>query len=172
MKTIELTRGMVALVDDDDFTRFGHLSWYAQPGWRSTFYAARRLPRKEGGTMIWLHKEIMNATPNDFVDHRSGNTLDNQKFNLRVCTNAENGRNRVRPNKNNTSGFKGVYWHKGAKKWMAQIKVAWKSKYLGLFDSEESAARAHNAAAIKFHGEFASLNTIRNEHPQLALGDA
>lgn len=157
-RKIPLTRGLFTTVDEEDFARFGSLKWYAQRAYGGTFYAARRQPRKDGGRMIWLHKEISGAKATQRADHVFGNTLDNRRFNLRVCTNAENGRNRVRPNSNNTSNFKGVFWHQRAKKWMAQIKVNAKAFYLGLFKSAESAAKAYDEAAIRFHGKFASLN--------------
>ncbi len=154
---IPLSRGMHAIVDADDFLKFGHLKWYAQRGWGGTFYAARR---DASNQMVWLHKEIMGAKSADYVDHRAGNTLDDRKSNLRICTNAQNGQNRVRANKNNTSGYKGVFWHKRAAKWMAQITVERKTKYLGLFQTIQAAAEAYNNAAMRLHGQFASLNSI------------
>lgn len=52
-------------------------------------------------------------------------------------------------------GSRGVFWHKGAGKWMAQIAANKKVKYLGLYPSKEEARRAYLVAAGQYHGEFA-----------------
>ena len=76
---------------------------------------------------------------------------------MRLATHAENNRNRGRQN-NNTSGYRGVYWSKGAEKWQVGIKVNGKVIHLGLFLDPEAAARAYDDAARKYHGEFARTN--------------
>lgn len=91
------------------------------------------------------------------VDHIDGNPSNNAITNLRVCSHAENQRN-MKKHKDNTSGFKGVYWNKNAEKWMAQICVDGKLKYLGLFQNTKEAANAYDAAAKILHGDFARLN--------------
>ena len=96
---------------------------------------------------------------NHQIDHHDGNTLNNLEDNLRICTfaqNSHNGKIRI----NNTSGWKGVYWHKNTKKWMALIIVNYKPIFLGYFDIKEDAAKAYNNAATKYFGEFARLNII------------
>lgn len=109
---------------------------------------------------IYLHRLLTGAHEGKVVDHINGNSLDNRKVNLRECLHKENIRNRRGKNKNNTSGFKGVFWMKHAKLWRAQIKVDKKIIYLGYFKDKVKAAIAYNAAAIKFHGAFASLNEV------------
>ena len=91
------------------------------------------------------------------VDHINGNPLDNRKSNLRICTNAENQRNRG-VNKNNTSGYKGVCWAKQNKKWKARIKHNGKLIHLGYYKDKEEAARAYDKKAKELHGEYAYLN--------------
>jgi len=72
----------------------------------------------------------------------------------RICSTAENGRNRGRQ-ANNTSGYKGVTWRKDDNCWQAQIQINGKKIYLGRFDNPELAAEAYRQAAKKYHGEFA-----------------
>jgi len=91
------------------------------------------------------------------VDHINGNPLDNRKSNLRICTHAENSNN-TGPRKNNTSGYKGVYWAKRNKRWLAQITHNGKQVYIGHYKDKEEAARAYDAKAKEFQGEFAYLN--------------
>lgn len=84
------------------------------------------------------------------VDHIDRDPKNNAWSNLRACcrrTNLGNTRN-----KNNTSGFKGVCFHKRSGKWLAQIKRNKKTKYLGLHDTPEAAAQAYALAAEKHFG--------------------
>lgn len=104
-----------------------------------------------------LHRLIVNARPNDFVDHRDMNKLNIRKQNLRVCTQAENNRN-VEKRNYNRSGYKGVY--KKRNRWGSRIGINNGTISLGYFDTPEEAAIAYNEAALKYHGEFARLNTI------------
>lgn len=101
----------------------------------------------------------MNALPGSEIDHVNGNGLDNRRVNLRFASRSENCSN-CRPSRNNRSGYKGVHWHKGAKKWRSQIKTNGKRIHLGYFENKNDAARAYNEAAIRLHGSFARLNTI------------
>jgi hypothetical protein len=95
------------------------------------------------------------------IDHKFGDTLDNRKQSLRLCTNDENRKN-SKLNKNNTSGYKGVIWYKPYKKWRAEITIFYISKHLGYFKNKICAACAYNNAASKYFGEFARLNEVNN----------
>jgi hypothetical protein len=106
-----------------------------------------------------MHRFILNAKKEYVIDHIDGDALNNQKKNLRICTHAENMRNSQIPI-NNTSGYKGVSYNKRYKKWEAHISFNNKLLNLGSFNDPVDAARAYNAAALKYHGEFAKLNKI------------
>ena len=153
LKKIPLTQGQVALVDDEDFDRFGHLKWYA--AWcesTQSFYVQREEDRKT----IRLHRAIMGVTdPRVRVDHRNHDTLDcRRQTNLRICTQAQNLANRSGLDANNTSGHRGVSWHKRIKKWAAHIRANGKLIHLGYFSDKAIAARVYAAANRQHFGEF------------------
>ncbi len=156
MKTISLSRGAVAIVDDADFERLSCMSWYLS----SEGYAVRS--SKELGTVVRMHREILGVDCPPQVDHRNGVRLDNRRTNLRACTKSQNNMN-ARKRERTTSRFKGVYWLTANGRWRAKITLDGRSKHLGLFDEEVAAAAAYNAAATQHFGEFARLNTIPQE---------
>lgn len=161
-KQIELSQGKVAIVDDADFERINAHKWYASKDFRTgRFYALRHVPISKGiRTMISMHHEVMNAPKGTEVDHiHSDDTLDNRRSNLRICTTAQNQQNRGK-SKNNTSGYKGVCWHRRHQKWQADIAYNGTNVFLGRFNDPKDAARAYNKAALRYHGEFARLNEI------------
>ena len=119
---------------------------------------------------IGLHRLIM-GLPDCHVDHKDHNGLNNRRSNLRLANNQQNQAN-SRLSKKNTTGYRGVRYaprkgylginkSKGRKAWQAQIKINYKSKYLGSFSTKEEAALAYDAAALSAFGEFASLNFPR-----------
>lgn len=114
---------------------------------------------RRGDLHVYLHRLIAGARKGEVVDHINGNSLDNRKANLRICTKAENSRNR-KLGPTNKSGFKGVSWEAHTGKWRAKIGTDHKQITIGRFDTKEDAARAYNEAAIKYHGPFARLNQI------------
>lgn len=157
MKTIPLSRGLVALVDDEDYDaviRMG--SWCATPSAR-TFYALRNARRPDGGpTTLRMHRFL---TGWQMVDHINGDGLDNRRSNLREATSAQNNAN-AQMNYNNTAGYKGVSRVKRSPNWRACIRISGKTRHLGMFPTAEDAARAYDAAARIVHGEFARLNFL------------
>ena len=94
------------------------------------------------------------------IDHIDRNKSNNIWINLRECTASENKANSTKQS-NNTSGYKGVYWHKRANKFRAQIQFQKKLIHIGLFDTAEEAAAAYNTKAIELNGEFAGINIIK-----------
>lgn len=101
--------------------------------------------------LAWLY--MTGEWPKEHIDHINGMRNDNKFSNLRCASNAENMHN-IGKYVTNTSGFKGVSWHKAAKKWCAQIKIDGKRIYLGLFESADLASKAYRDFAKNVHGEF------------------
>jgi hypothetical protein len=105
-----------------------------------------------------MHRAIMAPADGLCIDHRNHIGLDNRRSNLRKATKAQNNRNRKKKIGSGVSIYKGVAWHKYRKKWYAAIYADGRKIFLGYFDDETKAAKAYDVAAIKYHGEFASLN--------------
>ncbi len=156
MKRIPLSKGMFALVDDEDYERLAKYYWCARKG-RNTFYADRSVKLNGKWTTISMHREIFGLPKNKQIDHADHNGLNNQKYNLRICTPAQNQQNRL-PYKGFSSRYKGVGWAKDDKKWRSYIYPNYKFVSLGYFDSEIEAANAYDAKAKELFGEFARLN--------------
>ena len=161
MKTIPLTQGHVALVDDEDYEMLSRYKWRVRKYSHSDImYAYRNFPvavRKRGSVM--MHRAITNAPKGMEVDHADGNALNNCRANLRVCTKHENQRNQ-RPQGGRSSALKGVSWHKRDKAWYANISINDKQTYLGKFLSEREAGMAYDRAAIAAYGEYARTNGL------------
>lgn len=102
----------------------------------------------------FLHRVVAQALPTDFVDHINGDALDNRRENLRLCTHAENMRNRRR-HKNNATGFKGVYPYRGG--YRAQVRANGKKYQRGSFATPEEASAAYAEMATDLHGSFARV---------------
>ena len=91
------------------------------------------------------------------MDHKDRNSLNNHISNLRWCTKEENQHNRSK-NKNGTSMYKGVSFHKPLNKWRAYIKHNVQRIHLGYFNDEADAGRAYDRKANELFREFANLN--------------
>ena len=87
MKTLNLTKGMVAMVDDKDFSKLNQWKWSALKS-KYTHYAVR------GKGKIYMHREVLGAPKGKVVDHLNGNGLDNTRKNIRVVTQSDNLLNR------------------------------------------------------------------------------
>lgn len=159
MKKIQLTQLQVAFVDDSDYEWLvGMGSWFAHfhPSYAGggRFMADRKAKRADGKrTNIYMHRAIMDAQPGEYVDHVDGNPLNNQRDNLRPSTKSQNAMNTGRRSQN-TSGLRGVSWHKAKQKWRARIQVECKAIHLGYFDSLEEASTCHEAAREKHFGQY------------------
>lgn len=153
MKTIVLTNSdMLVWVDDEDHEYLSQFTWSATRGG----HAQARIKGKK----VLMHRVIMNAIDTEEIDHEDLDKKNNQKYNLRRCTKSQNKANTDKPT-NNTSGYKGVCWHRRMKKWQAGIKFNQKNIHLGYFDDPRDAALAYNDAAISLFGKFARPNVVR-----------
>jgi hypothetical protein len=155
-KEIQLTQGIVTIVDDADFEYLNQFKWYLLKS-NSNYYAIRT--KRPENKLIQLHRIVIQAKQGEIVDHINGNKLDNRKCNLRICTKSQNCQNR-KISKLNKSGFNGVSWNIRNKKWVAQIACNNQKIHIGFFNEPIEAAKAFNEAALKYHGEFAHLNKI------------
>ncbi|QDV72476.1 HNH endonuclease [Botrimarina mediterranea] len=155
MREIPLTQGKFALVDDEDYDRLvSRGSWFFQ----AEGYAVRNERRPGGGQqMVKMHRLIMNAPDGFDVDHINNDKLDNRRVNLRLCSRAQNCRNRG-PQANNPSGLKGVFFDRQHRRWTAQIRFDQRRYFLGRFTNPFDAAAAYDRAAKQHFGEFAWLN--------------
>lgn len=152
MKTIPLTQGKVALVDDEDFDYLSQFKWHLKRSSKKArvVYAVAHEPNTtRNSTKLRMHRLLLPGAKE--VDHINGDGLDNRRHNLRAATKHQNMRNMQR-HRDNESGFKGVSRHQ--KRWCARIH----NKFLGTFPSPIEAARAHDEAASARFGEFARLN--------------
>ncbi len=160
---IKLTKGYFATIDDADAHLVVGYSWQASVH-AGHVYARRASSQRH--RHILMHRVILGLTDDSKIeaDHIDGNGLNNKRANLRRSSRKQNARNR-KVQQNNTSGFKGVSFHRGAQKWRAQIKVDGKDRYLGVFSTAEAAAEAYDDAAVLRYGEFAKTNKkVRQPH--------
>jgi len=156
-KSIPLTQGHSALVDDADWPAASRYKWHLRRGNRGILYASRNVTVREagrkGGAQM-LHQLILGTK---LVDHRDGDGLNNVRSNLRrttKCFNAANSRKRVDAL---TSRFKGVSFDRERGSWKMQVKCGQK-RIIKRFASELDAANAYDRAAVELFGEHARVN--------------
>lgn len=113
---------------------------------RNGIYFQKRL---SGNNLIELHRFIMKPKKGEYVDHINGNTLDNRRENLRICTNSANLRN-GRKRTNNTSGHTGIWLDKRSGKWVAEIKVKYKKINLGRSENFNNAVKLREDAEKRY----------------------
>jgi hypothetical protein len=151
---IPLTHGQVAVVDAASYDVVRDSLWWAVLNVDTrSWYAIGQFNHRGTG----MSRELLGNPVGLDVDHIDHDTLNNRMANLRAATTSGNMANR-RPNRNTTSRFKGVAWKKQNRQWVAQIAVQKRKLHIGLFRTEEEAARAYDAAARLHFGEFAFTN--------------
>jgi hypothetical protein len=176
MREIEATQGYVVKVDDEDYEWLSEHNWHVfkqcatKNGLRTHVYVRTHLSMTGDDGYAWkreemMHRMILGAKRDEFVDHINCDTLDNRRKNLRVCTRSENSKNarkmKTGPGVSCTSKYKGVHLGNncGTKNpWRANITNDGKRITIGGFATEMSAAIAYDEAARKYHGKFAHTN--------------
>lgn len=151
-KRINLSSGKFALVDNEDYWFLRRFKWYFDGNYA---YMQR------SGKNIAMHRLITMVSDGFVIDHKNRDKLDNRKDNLRICSHRDNNRNCM-TKKTGYFLYKGVGQSTGSKRFYARIRVDKKPLYLGSYPTQEDAAMAYDAAAVKYFGEFAKLNF---EHP-------
>ena len=155
MKQIELTQGLFALVNEEDFEYLNKEKWCAMNLKKADkIYAVRRHKNK----IVYMHRVILNPEKGMVIDHIDRNGLNNTRDNIRACTPSQNQANRRVWIKKTSSRFLGVIKHQNG--WLSSITKNRIRMTIGCFKDEIEAAKAYNEAAIKHHGEFATLNTF------------
>lgn len=149
---INTTNGFRALIDKNTMSLIDKFKWYVN------FQGGKPYVVTTDSKHLKLSRVIMKAEYGQAVDHINGDTLDNRKINLRVCSLKQNSRNRNKQRALASSKYKGVSWHKIKRRWQARIICNRICIYLGYFISELDAAMAYDRAATRYFGEFAKLN--------------
>ena len=161
MKTIPLSQGKSALVDDEDFERLSQFRWrYFSKGRNE--YAHCHSPMIQGKrSTLLMHRIVMRAVNGQEIDHRDNNGLNNQKSNLRFCNRSQNNGN-MRVDPKSKTGFKGVRFigNQPLNPWRAQLGFRGTLIDLGSHPTAIAAAEAYNRAALKYFGEYAKVNKI------------
>lgn len=155
-KVIPLTKGYEAIVDDIDYERVNKLSWYAAFAHKNDAFprAVSQIKQKR----IYLHRFILNASPDSIVDHVDGNPLNNKKSNLRFCNKSGNALN-AGARKRNKTGYRGIYKTPLSKKnpYIARITIEKKLYHIGCFPTLESAIAAYNKFLLESNNPFIRL---------------
>lgn len=145
-KIVPISGGNFVKVDNEDFTKVKNISWSNL----SSNYAHNQ---KNG----LMHRLIMNCPADMCVDHINGDTYDNRKINLRICTHQQNMMN-TKIRTDSSSSYKGIYYVGFLKKWAARISFNGNKTHIGVYRSEIDAAKAYDTKAKELFGEFARVN--------------
>ena len=149
----------IILVDEDNYEFLSRFNWRII---RRSF-TLNHVATVIDGKTVYMHQLVL-PCPNKTiqVEHANNNGLDNRRSNLRLSTQSQNMANKGSQD-NNTSGYRGVSFHKRAKSWRAYITCKGVTQHLGLFRTSKEAAKAYNKAALTHFGEFAKINEVSDD---------
>lgn len=134
------------VIDENDLNIAKKHKWHLN----NTGYAVTRIDKSK---QVLLHRMLTNPGEGKSVDHINGDTLDNRRENLRVCTHQQNMYN-AKIRKDNTSGVSGVSFDKRKNLWRSRINYNKKEIFLGYFKDFDSAANERLKAEKRYYGEF------------------
>jgi hypothetical protein len=156
-RLIPLTQGQFAKVSPEDYDWLTQWGWYAW--WCPSTHSYYALRRRHGGKPVRMHRIILGLESGDRRegDHQNKDTLDNRRSNIRIADRSQNRCN-IAKLRNNRSGFKGVYFHKGTGLYSAQIQKNKKRIYLGYRKTAEEAHQLYCAASETLHKEFRRIS--------------
>lgn len=156
MKTIPLSKGYEALVDDIDFQYLSLFKWYVRTSRPNSSKYACRVDKK--GKTLYMHRIILNATKETQVDHKDRNGLNNIRENLRIASRSQNAANSCK--RLSKIPYRGVELdtRHGNFKYRARIRFNGKKINLGSFCNAIDAAMKYDKKALELFGEFATLN--------------
>jgi hypothetical protein len=152
MKLLKINDIYSVRIDDEDFENMSKYKWQILKTKHCTY-----AKRHHNNSTVYMHIEIMKPNNGMQVDHKDGNGLNNQRSNLRICTQKQNKQNRSRQ-VNQINKYIGV--SKIKNKWQARYWNNGKTIVIGRFDTEIEAATARNEEILKIRKEFAKLNEI------------
>lgn len=160
---------MKFLFDPEDIDIFMAYRWKIHLNYVRAQESRKLTPK--GKPRRWVHfsREVMakvfgrHAIDGMFVDHINGDTLDNRRQNLRICTNQQNCRNRTKIQKNNKTGVHGVHKDKRCNVYIASICVHGRPVVLGRFKNLDDAKQARKSAEILYYGEYRAKHQL--PHP-------
>ena len=148
------SKGKSFTFDLDDLEEVKKYTWQVYTTTNKKQYVRCSFLRKS------LHRFLLNPPKEYVVDHINGDTLNNTRANLRVCSHTQNMRNQ-KLRKNNTSGVKGVY--KIRDKYRATIRFNKKDIHLGMFETIEEAKQVRLEAEKKYFKEYRFKEEDNNE---------
>jgi len=133
-----------AIVDVEDFEKLAKFKWSLSTSHGFKYAKINNIETK-------MHRLILSAKTGEIVDHKNGNTLDNRKENLRLCTYSQNASNKKMRSDSKT-GVKGVSFHKEG--FRVRIVHNGKRKTFGPYDTLEKAKQKYIEKSLEFHKDF------------------
>lgn len=154
-KLIPLSKGLFAIVSEEDYAYLSQFKWYASQT-KNRHYAARGIDRKGIRKVIHMHRVIMRAEGQE-VDHINGDTLDNRRENLRLVEHHQNLKNQ-RAQRRGASIYRGVYMDQETRMWVVQIKDRGRVRTVHGIEDEQIAAAVYDLLALDRFKEYARFN--------------
>jgi hypothetical protein len=115
--------------------------------------------RYPASNLAWLY--MTGEWPTTGMDHKDQDSTNDRWENLRPATQTQNLAN-ARIRSDNSSGSRGVSWHRGKMKWRAYVTLNGKQFFCGYHYTVEEAKQARDAKALLLHGEFTRFDDLNS----------